>query len=219
GIATDLNFKGDHAAARTELQKLMELARNDGEQRAGYFAMAVSYADEGDLTKALESMQKSFDVASESKDAASMAGDLNVMGNILLEANQPEEAQAKYDQAYDVIAQSNLSQDVKTNAKQNHTADQALVAIQKKSMAPAKAAADEYRKSLTGKNQFQTWLSHQIDGMIALEEKKYDAAIGQLQQANLLDPYNLYRLGLAYQGKGDAAKAQEMFRKSANFNG
>jgi tetratricopeptide (TPR) repeat protein len=218
GIATDLNLKGDHAAARTEIQKLLELARNDGEQRAGYFAMAVSYADEGNLPKALDSMEKSYAVAAESKDAASMAADLNVMGNILLEANRPDDALSRFDKANDLIAKSNLSQDVKNNTKQNHLGNQTLVSIKKKAIGPAKASADEYRKGLTGNNQFQAWLSHQLDGMIALEEKKYDVAVEQLQQANSQDPYNLYRLGMAYQGKGDAAKAQEMFRKSANFN-
>jgi len=34
----------------------------------------------------------------------------------------------------------------------------------------------------------------------------------------LQDARNLYWLGLAYQGKGDAAKAQEFFAKAAGFN-
>ena len=54
--------------------------------------------------------------------------------------------------------------------------------------------------------------------MIALEEKNYDGALTHLAQANQQDPYNLYRQGLAYSGKGDQAKAKEMFRKAAEFN-
>jgi tetratricopeptide (TPR) repeat protein len=55
--------------------------------------------------------------------------------------------------------------------------------------------------------------------MIALQEKGYDAALAHLQQANQQDPYVLYRMGLAHEGKGDGAKAKELFRKAADFNG
>jgi len=54
--------------------------------------------------------------------------------------------------------------------------------------------------------------------MIALEEKDYDKAIAELQQANQQNPYALYRQCLAYKGKGDSAKAAEFCRKAAEFN-
>jgi hypothetical protein len=41
-----------------------------------------------------------------------------------------------------------------------------------------------------------------------LAQKDYEKAITELQQANLQDPRNLYRLGQANDGKGDHAKAQ-----------
>ena len=47
----------------------------------------------------------------------------------------------------------------------------------------------------------------EIAGRLALAEKRWDAAIAELDQANLLNPYNRYRLSQAYAGKGDAAKA------------
>ena len=47
--------------------------------------------------------------------------------------------------------------------------------------------------------------------------KEYDRAIEELQKANLEDSYNLYRLALAYSGKGDAAKAKEYCAKAAHF--
>ena len=48
---------------------------------------------------------------------------------------------------------------------------------------------------------------------------KYDAAIQELQQSNQLDPYNIYRLALAYQGKGDTANARKFFERIVTFNG
>jgi hypothetical protein len=51
-----------------------------------------------------------------------------------------------------------------------------------------------------------------------LEEKNYDPAIAELLQANQQNPYVLYLLGQAYQGKGDTGKAKETFTKTAKFN-
>ena len=57
-----------------------------------------------------------------------------------------------------------------------------------------------------------------MEGRIALAEKDYDKAIAELEQANLQDPRNLYRLGQVYQGKGDGTKATELYTKAAEFN-
>ena len=53
GIASNLNFKGQHEAARAELDKFYAIARNDGQRRAVHFAKAVSYAYQGDMDSAL----------------------------------------------------------------------------------------------------------------------------------------------------------------------
>ena len=61
-------------------------------------------------------------------------------------------------------------------------------------------------------------LAHELAGAIALQEKQYDQAVAELAQANQQDPYTLYRLGLAYQGQGNRAKAGEFFQRAANQN-
>ena len=43
-------------------------------------------------------------------------------------------------------------------------------------------------------------------------------ATGDLAEANQQDPYNLYRQGQAYAGKGDRAKTEEMFARAVGFN-
>ena len=55
-------------------------------------------------------------------------------------------------------------------------------------------------------------------GRIALDQKDYDKAVTELEQANQQDPHNLYRLGQAYQGKGETAKAQKYYAQAAAFN-
>jgi len=46
----------------------------------------------------------------------------------------------------------------------------------------------------------------------------FDKAVSELKQANLQNPYNLYRLALAYNSKGNKEKAKKLFLKAAKFN-
>jgi tetratricopeptide (TPR) repeat protein len=53
--------------------------------------------------------------------------------------------------------------------------------------------------------------------MLALREKKYDEAIKELGQANQQDPYVVYLVALAQQGKGDRTQASQTFKRAAEM--
>lgn len=219
GIATNLNFKGRHANARKQLMKLYDIARSDNERRAAHFATTVSYVDEGNVDKALEELGKQYAIAQKNNDAPAMAGDLVAMGNILFETGGLDEALTKFSEAVKVIEKSNLSEEVKDNTRRGYLFNAGRVALKKKDFANAKAKAVEYDKQVKAiNNPFQIRLSHELAGMIALEEKNYDKALKELQQANQQNPYNLYRMALAYQGKGEKDKAREFCMTAAKFN-
>ncbi|MFQ6115726.1 MAG: tetratricopeptide repeat protein [bacterium] len=219
GIATNLNFKGQQQGARKQLEKLYQIARNDGERRAAHFAMAVSYVDEGNVDKALGECKKLYALAEKINDSAAMAGDLIAMGNILLEAGKPEKALTKFEKSVKLIQESNLSDEIKENSKRGFLFNAARVALKKNDFATAKAKSEEYRKQVEAiNNPLQIRQSHELAGMIALEEKDYDKALEELQQANQQNPYNLYRMAMAYEGKGDLDQAKEMYSKAADFN-
>jgi Tfp pilus assembly protein PilF len=65
------------------------------------------------------------------------------------------------------------------------------------------------------KNSAEIRQAHELAGTIALKEKQFDQAIAHLSKANQQDPYVLYRMGKAHKGKGDQAKADELFRRAA----
>jgi tetratricopeptide (TPR) repeat protein len=219
-IAANLNYLGKNADARKELQTLYDQARNDGERRAALFGMTLSYLDEGNVQKALEQEGSMLEIARKSNDTGNITGDLNTIGIILLESGQAAEAQKKFDDAAKVTATSNLSEDVKKNTATNYLFLSARAALGMGDLKKAHTLAAQYAEQIQSKNnQFLNFASHALNGMIALQEKNYDLAINQLEKSNLQDPYNVYRLGLAYQGKGDSAKAKELFARAANFNG
>lgn len=220
GIATNFNFKGEHEKAREELQGLYDVARNDGERRTALLGMTISYLDEGNSQKALEEQDKMLALAKKMNDPTSVTADLNTIGTILLENGHAQEAQAKFDEAAKATEDSGVSPEVKKIAARNHIFYSAKAALASNDLKKAHADAAEFQKQAEAeKNKFLIWLAHELNGTIALSEKKYDAAIQELQQSNQLDPYNIYRLALAYQGKGDTANARKFLDRTVTFNG
>jgi tetratricopeptide (TPR) repeat protein len=219
GIASNLMFQGRHDASRAEAKKLYDGARNDGEKRAAMFQTTVTYVEEGKLDLALAELEKQYALGSGIDDAAAMAGDATFMGNVLLEAGKPAEARQRFDQALQVVQGSQLAPEVKENAALLHRYNVARVALATGDLAKAAREGDALmRESQANQNSFQIRLGHEVAGSIALAKKDYGGALGHLAEANQQDPYNLYRMGLAYEGKGDQAKAKEMFRLAAEFN-
>ena len=219
GVSADLMYQGKAAEAESELQTMASRARNDGELRTAYFGMAVLASDGGKFDKAQQAMDKEYAVAEKKNDVPSMAADLQAKGNIALAARQFAAARQHFDRSFQMIQDSNQSQGIKDNSASLHHFNLAAIAIEKKDFATAKNETEEFRKAAEASNNgLQMKLFHELAGTTALAQKDYDQAIAELQQANELDPRNPYRLGLAYQGKGDAAKAHEYFSQAADFN-
>lgn len=219
GISACYLYQGKYEEAREELKKAYELSRNDGERRAALFAMAVVSADQGKPDRALMEIDKQYALAERIKDAAAMAGDLTFAGNVLLETGRYDEARQRFDQSVRLIKRSSLAPEVKENAALLHHYNLARVAILKRDFAAAALETDEFRMGAEAKkNPNQIRLVHELEGMAALEQEQYDSALAALQQASLQNPYNLYRLALAYQGKGMMKEAREMSAKAAKFH-
>jgi tetratricopeptide (TPR) repeat protein len=219
GITSNLLFQGKHEAARAEAGKLHRAARNDGDRRLALFGAALTYADEGKFDEAVRELEKEYAVAQKIHDAAAMAGDATAMGDVLLEGGRPEEARRRYTQALELQQRSDLSSEVKQDARLLHHYNLGRVALRANDLPAARKHADLFMKGATGKkNDGEVRQAHELAGGIALQEKRFDAAIAELTQGNQQNPYTLYRLGLAYQGKGDAAKAGELFQQAANQN-
>lgn len=219
GIAAALMYQGKPEDAAAELQKITDKARSDAERRTALFALTVVDVDSGKMDKALAEVDKQYALGEKTNDIPAMAGDLQLKGNIMLEMGKPDEAKALYERGLKMTEDSNLSQEIKDNAKLFHHYNLARVALAKKDLTTAKTQAEAFRKGTeTLKNPFQTKQAHELLGMIALEAKDYDNAVAELQQANQQNPYDLYRLCQAYQGKGDMGKAKEFCTKAATFN-
>jgi tetratricopeptide (TPR) repeat protein len=219
GLAGALLYTGKPSEAQAELQKMVEQARNDGERRTAYFGMAVVASDSSKFDQALLAMDKEYAVAEKINDVVSMAADLQARGNILAEVPRYDEAQRQFDHSFQMIEGSSQSQEVKDNSRLLHEFNLAAISIGKKDFTAARAHTEEFRKGAGARNNAaQERQSHELAGRIALGEKDYPKAIAELEQANLQDPRNLYRLSQAYDGNGNSTKARDYLTRSADFN-
>jgi tetratricopeptide (TPR) repeat protein len=215
GIAAALMYEGKADEASAELQKINDKARSDGDRRTALFGMTVVDVDSGKLDKALAEVDKQYALGEKISDVAAMTADLQLKGTILAEMGKYDEAKEQFEKLLKMTQDSSQSQEIKDNTALFHHYNLATVAAGKKDFTTAKSEAGEFQKGAKSPNQMRQ--AHELAGMIALAEKDYDKAIAELQQASQQNPQDLYRLSLAYQGKGDDAKAKEFSAKAADF--
>jgi tetratricopeptide (TPR) repeat protein len=219
GIAMDLLYQGKPDEAAAELDALMKKARNDGERRTALFALTVVHADGGKMAKALADADKQYALGEKTKDVPGMVGDVQLRGNLYMAMGKHDEALAEFERTLKMIEGSDLSAEIKENARRFIHYNRARVAAAKKDFATAKAESAEFGKRVAETNNSnQVKLGHEIEGIVALEEKNWDKAIAELEQANQQNPQNLYRICQAYQAKGDKQKVIEFCGKAADFN-
>lgn len=220
GIASNLNFLGRYEDARKKMQEFLDIAVNDGQRRAAFAGMAVSYIDEGKYELGLEMLQKQFEIAAGKNDFAAMSGDVNLMGTVLIEMGRYDDALAKFKETVEMQAKAeNNSDQLSDQARLNYQYDAGRVAAWSGDLAVAKEMLASYKsRAEAAQNRFQIWQAHQLAGIIATKEKNWEEALIQLKQSNLQNPYNLYLIGEVYNAMGDAALSQDYFTKAYNYN-
>jgi tetratricopeptide (TPR) repeat protein len=147
-----------------------------------------------------------------------MAGDLILRGNIVLEAGNADEALKDFTKAAEMIRNSSLAPAVRENAGLFYHYNAGRAAVAKKNVASAAKEAEQFRKGAEAKkNVNQIRLANELDGMIALASGEYRKAVDLLRGANQQNPYNLYRLAVAYKALGDMKEAKEFCASAARF--
>jgi tetratricopeptide (TPR) repeat protein len=216
GIASNLMFQGKHAAAAAQAQKLYDLARNDGDRRTALQSRAVTFVDQGRTTQALQETEKLYALDAKIGDTAAMSADARQAGDVLLGSGQADAAGKRYTQSLALVRDSRLSAEAKENATLVSHYDIARVALAKRDLPTARAAAEKYVSGVEATHDAaRIRLGHELAGAVALEEKDYDKAGAELAQADQRDAYVLNTTAMAFQGKGDAGKAEELIKLAA----
>jgi tetratricopeptide (TPR) repeat protein len=130
-----------------------------------------------------------------------------------------DEAKVNYDKALQTSDGSNLSAEVKNATKRLDIYNQARVALMKGDLAASKEKSKQFmEETAAANNTFQIWLSHELEGMIALKEKDFKKAEDEFKKGSQQNPYTFYRLALALEGQKDKESARNYYKMAANFN-
>ena len=180
----------------------------------------MSWVHEGRTDEAVAEIQKMAAIDQAGKDLVALSGTRTLMGNILLEAGRVDAAEASFRDGLATMDKADVAAQVKEAAHRQALFDEARVALARNDVASARAKASDYTKAVAARSiPFEVRQGHELQGRIALAEKSYAAAAGELRQANQQDPRVLYLTAMALQAEGDLAAARQLGDQAADFNG
>ena len=219
GIAANLMYSGRHAEARKEAERLRKAARDDRERRTALLTSAIVWADEGKTAGALDALAERQRVARRTGDSLAMADDLELMGDVLVEAGRADEARNRFREAAALVEQSSATPEIKADARLRSRAGLTRVAIRKRDLTLARSLADSVlAEAKQGGNPERVREGHELLGLLALAQKKGEEALGHLKEADQQDPYVLFALAKAQALNGDRDGARALFAKVASHN-
>jgi tetratricopeptide (TPR) repeat protein len=219
GIANDQMFQGKGAEARKTLRQMQSIARNDGERRQALFWIAQSYVLEGRYPDAIRAVGEERAIAEKSGDLSAQSGDATLVGNIQLAAGNFDAAAASFAEAQALMQKAAVPNEVKEANKRNGLFNTARVALKRGDLKTAQAQAQSYEAQVAvTKRPFEVWQVHELLGMVAIAQQKYDVALVELGKSSDQNPRVLYLTAVALQGKGDSQGARAAAQAVAEFN-
>ena len=219
GIAANEMYAGRHDASIVESSRYLALARDDRERRSALQNMAMTYVDEGDTPQALKALDQRLTIARVAGDSVSMAGDLCLMADVLLEAGRATEARTRYASAHALIAASGVAATLKADDALAAHYDAARVALATNDAATAEREARAYDDgAMAAANVTRQAQAHELKGLVALAAKQFDTSLSELAKADPQNPAVLYAMSRAYEGRGDRAQGESLRREAAQLN-
>jgi tetratricopeptide (TPR) repeat protein len=214
GAGRVLDLTGKHGEARKHFATAVDLATPEAKPQA-LSAMAVSYAFESRARESVSFYEKVFNERIAQGNANGAAGTANAIARVYLESGDLANAQKWYRTGYDTSKTIKDLTPAQTDVwEMRWLHAQSRIAARRGNAAEAQRHAAAVR-ALVDKpgNEAERMQLQYLLGYIALEAGQYDAAIAELQKANLEDSFVLGLIGRAYEKKKDAANAREYYQK------
>lgn len=220
GLGNNLMLLDRYDAAREVFAEQFELASNDGQRRNALFWEAMSHVHQGDTGSALSVYDRLYAMAETDRDLAAMAGDLTVMGNILLEAGELDRAEEKFVQAVQLMGDASVPEDVKENTRRNFLYWKTRLEIARGHLADARRQLESYDQQVEKRRiPFELRRVQELEGYLALASDRPAEAAAAFANADQQNPRVLYLTARAHQESGDLPKALAVARSAADFNG
>lgn len=219
GIASALDYQGEHITARNRLQELFQKAKNLNEKRIALVSIAVSYVDEGNYKAGIKTIQEMFEISAAEGDTALMVNDYFLLGQLHRQFGLLDQSIENYEAALELTRQTQFTPQIKNNTAYNTLINTALTEIEQHKFEDAAAKIAQYEAyAVEQENDNFKRFANQAKGMLALEQEDYNKAIEFLRASNQQSAGNMYQLGVAYEGLGDIETARSFYKKAASAN-
>lgn len=219
GIGSAHLMLGDVPAARKAFATLRYLATDEGQRRQANVWLASASLHEGNPAEAIALIRENLEAARSRDDRLAMAGDLNLIGTVLLETGEVAAALATFEESLRTVEGAVATREVKEAARRNNLYQRARVALARGDTTGATTLTTEYCQQAEGTQvPFEHRRCHELRGLVALASGDPATALAQLGEANPQDPRVLFELATAYRAAGKTDAARETLARVVNFN-
>jgi len=219
GIGNDQLLLGRFADARLTFSRYLAAARTSEDKHQAWRWTALSHMHEGHPDDALAALGKASALAEAAGDPRGMASDLQLAGEILLDAGRAGQAAAQFARQAAVLARTTAPDAVNAADQRDARFDRGRVALARGELSAARAERDALLlEASAAKAPASLSRAHQLAGLIALAENDLATAVTALEQADAKDPRARYLLGTALEARGEAGKAREIYAEVAGWS-
>ena len=219
GLGNNSVFIGEYDQARAEYSKIMEHAHSVADTNTAYFLTALSYIYESRYNKALEVLQEQlkFD---QSHNNLNMQGVIHgQMAAINREKGDYTAALREAAAERQIASNPDIQEGPRGAFIRNACFTEAIVFTHLDNQEMADNSLDEFRQSAQdSKSPVAMSAYHALSGVVLYWQEDYIKAIEELGQADPLDQYAKFYLGLCYEETGLEDKAKDIFSEIANYN-
>lgn len=206
--------------ARSWFGRLREAARSSLERRQAHLWTAAAFLHEGQHHEALKEIEAMYAIAEKDANVTAMSTDLTRMGHILLEADAPEGALARFHDSLAIVQEADVPLQVKEFRERATLYFEARAALAQGLIEIAEHKTRMYAVRVEAHRiPSEVRQLHELKGRIALHRENFPWALEEFGQANQRDPRVLYLTALAYRGQGDSSRARFYSERAAKFNG
>jgi tetratricopeptide (TPR) repeat protein len=214
GSVLDMMGKGEDA--RKYFSKVIDLAETPEDKASAKRAMAMSYAFEGNCSKAIEYEQQVFDFYGGVKNFVQQGGIADEAARVCLDSGDLDTAYKWYQKGHDAgLKEPDIKpagQDLWTfrweHAQARIAARRGDQAEAQKHVAAAKAILDK------GTIPEQAPFFPYLKGYVGFYAGDYKVALEELKQSNQNDPFIQCMIGQTYEKLGEKDKALDYYRKA-----
>lgn len=219
GIGDNYLFKGDHARARDHYQQQFDTTQSADVKFDALNLITTSYVYEGKTVEALKANEQARRFAEKEKLVPNAIGTYSTAAFILAESGDTAGALKQIEQASKLREDSSLPASLKESFRLSEMITRTRVLTMSRQLDEAKSEAEKARPLVEAtSNAFQKMYFNEALGHLELAQERYDKAIEYFSKANPENSYPLYYMAVAYEKRGDKAKASGLFAKTATLN-